>query len=191
VGRPDFPLTGSVLNRLVALHVSIGLLFHRQEKRETLAARFWRQARSGLLLRGDDWGDYQATLRLFAFAVGLNPATTTKVLVDKLSLHRVHRLERDRPSLIYGRLNRLIRSRTQRFGTARAVARRVDNHRLARSRTGKRGAVRQVLDRVQRAAVVCEQQFGVPAREFPEHALRVLTHDDLDIQIGGPGDLAQ
>jgi hypothetical protein len=191
VGRRDFPLHRSVLIRLIAPRVSTGLLFHRQEKRETLAARFWRREWSGLLLRGDDRGHHQATLRFFAFAVGLNAAATTKVFVDKLSLDRVHRLERHRPSVIHGRLNCLIRGRTQRFGSTRAIARRVDDNRLARSRAGKGGAVRQVLDRVKRATVVCEQYLGVPARKFPHHALRVLAHDDLYVQIGGPDDLAQ
>ena len=101
---------------------------------------------------------------------------------------RAHRLERDRALVTDGGLGRLVRGRAQRDGAPLPVAGGVDDDALAGRRRPKGDPVRDVLDRVDRLAVVADQQAEVITDELAGHAFLVLVHADLgvDAESGDP-----
>ena len=89
-----------------------------------------------------------------------------QVLVDDFALERAHRLERDRAAVVDRGLGGLVGGRAQGHRPALAVARGVDDDALAARRPAKGDAVGQMLDRVDRLAVMADQQPEIVADEL-------------------------
>jgi hypothetical protein len=99
-------------------------------------------------------------------AVRLDVVPGLQVLVDDLALEGAHRLELDRATIVYRGLGSLVSSGFQRYCAPFAIAGRVDDDPQWRSAATKRYAVCEVLDRVDRLAVVPDQQPEVLADEL-------------------------
>ena len=131
-----------------------------------------------------DGRDDQPAIWLLALAVRLDVVARLEVLVDDFALERAHRLERDGPAVVDGGLGRLVGGGPQRHSSSLAVAGGVDDDPLAGSLAAESDPVGDVLDRVDRLAVVADQQAEVLSDELAGNALLVLMDAHLSIDAG-------
>jgi hypothetical protein len=110
---------------------------------------------------------YEPAAGLLAFAIGLYIAAGAKVLVHELPLDRAHWLERDWPLVVNCRLGSLVGGGPERHHHGLAVALAVE-----------RNSIRQVLDRVDRLAVVPDQEAQLLAGELSPDPFVVLAYVD-------------
>ena len=100
------------------------------------------------------------------------------MLVHDLALERAHRLELHRAAVVDRGLGGLVGGGPQRDRPTLAIAGGVDASRARARRAAERDAVGEVLDRVDRLAVVADQQPEVLADELGDDPVVVLVELD-------------
>ncbi len=133
----------------------------------------------------------QPPLGLLTLAVCLDVVPALEVLVNYLALERAHRLERHRTTIVDRRLRSLIRRSPERDGAALAITSSVNHHTQGFSGAAECNPVGQVLDRVDRLAVMADQESEILADKLSRETFGVLAELDRRIDPDSVGNLLE